>query len=60
MLELSTAQEQLVEIAAAVGIGPRIVIFDEPTGSLPEPDAQTFSRSLRASKRTMIYVSHRM
>ena len=36
MHELSTAQEQLVQIAAAVGGGPRIVVFDEPTSSLAE------------------------
>ena len=63
MHELSTAQEQLVQIAAAVGIGPRIVIFDEPTSSLAEPDAQNLFKlieSLREGGMTMIYVSHRM
>ncbi|HEY5706002.1 MAG TPA: sugar ABC transporter ATP-binding protein, partial [Terrimicrobiaceae bacterium] len=63
MQELSTAQEQLVQIAAAVGIGPQIVVFDEPTSSLAEPDAQNLFKlieSLRAGGMTMIYVSHRM
>ena len=63
MNELSTAQEQLVQIAAAVGIGPRIVVFDEPTSSLAEPDAQNLFKlieSLREAGMTMIYVSHRM
>ena len=63
MHELSTAQEQLVQIAAAVGSGPRIVIFDEPTSSLAEPDAQNLFKlieSLKAGGMTMIYVSHRM
>jgi ABC-type sugar transport system ATPase subunit len=63
MNELSTAQEQLVQIAAAVGIGPRIVVFDEPTSSLAEPDAQNLFKlieSLREGGMTMIYVSHRM
>ena len=63
MHELSTAQEQLVQIAAAVGIGPRIVVFDEPTSSLAEPDAQNLFKlieSLKAAGMTMIYVSHRM
>ena len=63
MNELSTAQEQLVQIAAAVGIDPRIVVFDEPTSSLAEPDAQNLFKlieSLREAGMTMIYVSHRM
>ena len=63
MCELSTAQEQLVQIAAAVGTDPRILIFDEPTSSLAEPDAQNLFRLIEELKTrgiTMIYVSHRM
>jgi ABC-type sugar transport system ATPase subunit len=63
MRELSTAQEQLVQIAAAVGTNPRILIFDEPTSSLSEPEAQrlfTLIETLKADGLTMIYVSHRM
>ena len=40
MRTLSTAQEQIVQIAAAVGTGAKILVFDEPTSSLAEPDAQ--------------------
>ena len=39
MSSLSTAQEQLVQVAAAVGVKPRILIFDEPTSSLSAPEA---------------------
>jgi ABC-type sugar transport system ATPase subunit len=63
MSELSTAQEQLVQISAAVGIDPQIVIFDEPTSSLAEPDAQNLFKLIETLKEkgmTMIYVSHRM
>ena len=63
MRTLSTAQEQLVQIAAAVGTGARILVFDEPTSSLAEPDAQNlFALIERLKSRgvTMIYVSHRM
>jgi len=63
MRTLSTAQEQLVQIAAAVGTGARILIFDEPTSSLAEPDAvNLFGLIDRLKSRgvTMIYVSHRM
>jgi ABC-type sugar transport system ATPase subunit len=63
MSELSTAQEQLVQIAAAVGTNPQILIFDEPTSSLAETDAQNLFRLIEELKTrgiTMIYVSHRM
>ncbi len=63
MRDLSTAQEQLVQIASAVGTNPRILIFDEPTSSLSEPEAQRLFElieSLKARGMTMIYVSHRM
>ncbi|HMB96393.1 MAG TPA: sugar ABC transporter ATP-binding protein, partial [Tepidisphaeraceae bacterium] len=63
MRALSTAQEQLVQIASAVGIDAKILVFDEPTSSLSEPEAQqlfTLIESLRARGVTMIYVSHRM
>jgi len=63
MRDLSTAQEQLVQIAAAVGTNPRILIFDEPTSSLSEPESQRLFElieSLKAGGLTMIYVSHRM
>ena len=63
MRYLSTAQEQLVQIASAVGTDPRILVFDEPTSSLSEPEAQhlfELIESLRVRGITMIYVSHRM
>lgn len=63
MRRLSTAQEQLVQIAAAVGAGARVIVFDEPTSSLAEPDAQRlFALLARLRERgvTLIYVSHRM
>lgn len=63
MRALSTAQEQLVQIASAVGTDPQILIFDEPTSSLAEPDAQNLFKLIETLKTrglTMIYVSHRM
>ena len=63
MRDLSTAQEQLVQIAAAVGTNPRILVFDEPTSSLAEPDAQNLFlliEDLRRRGITTVYVSHRM
>jgi ABC-type sugar transport system ATPase subunit len=63
MRALSTAQEQLVQIASAVGTGAGILVFDEPTSSLSETEAQalfTLIERLRARGVTIIYVSHRM
>lgn len=60
---LSTAQEQLVQIASAVGTGANLLVFDEPTSSLSEPEAQQLFRlidQLKARGVTIVYVSHRM
>ena len=63
MRQLSTAQEQLVQIASAVGTGANLLVFDEPTSSLSEPEAQQLFRlidQLKARGVTIVYVSHRM
>ncbi len=63
MSELSTAQEQLVQIAAAIGTNPRILVFDEPTSSLSATDAESLFELIENLKKrglTLIYVSHRM
>ena len=60
---LSIAQQQLVQIAAAVGSGARVIIFDEPTSSLGERESeQLFALlgSLRARGVTVLYITHRM
>src|SRR5579863_5210521 len=60
---LSIAQEQLVQIAAAVGLGAKIVVFDEPTSSLGRDEVDrlfALIRRLRQSGVTIIYVSHRL
>jgi ABC-type sugar transport system ATPase subunit len=63
MRQLSTAQEQMVQIASAVGTGANILVFDEPTSSLSEPEAQKLFQlieQLKSAGVTIIYVSHRM
>jgi ABC-type sugar transport system ATPase subunit len=63
MRTLSTAQEQLVQVASAVGTGAKILVFDEPTSSLSEIEAErlfTLIEQLRQRGVTIIYVSHRM
>lgn len=60
---LSIAQEQLVQIASAVGFDARVVVFDEPTSSLgPSEVERLFAliRRLQARGTTIIYVSHRL
>jgi ABC-type sugar transport system ATPase subunit len=61
--ELSIAQQQMLQIAAAVGRGARIIVFDEPTSSLSQHEAEALYRlisRLRERGVTCIYVSHRM
>jgi ABC-type sugar transport system ATPase subunit len=60
---LSPAQAQVLEIAAALKPGVRVVAFDEPTSSLTaEEVARLFAliRRLRAEGLGVIYVSHRL
>ena len=63
MRNLSTAEEQMVQIAAAIGTGARVLVFDEPTSSLSEREARQLFKLIEELKGrgvTMIYVSHRM
>lgn len=63
MTALSTAQEQMVQIAAAVGTGARIIVMDEPTSSLSSAESQRLFElvdRLKARGVTLIYVSHRL
>ncbi len=61
--ELSTGHEQMVQIAAAVGVNARIIIFDEPTSSLSVNESEQLFKligRLKARGVALIYVSHRM
>jgi ABC-type sugar transport system ATPase subunit len=61
--DLTVAEQQVVQIAAAVGGGARAIIFDEPTSSLSEHEAEhlyALMGRLRARGTTCVYVSHRM
>jgi len=60
---LSMPEQQLVEIACAVGAGARIVIMDEPTASLTQKETHLLFavvRELRKSGAGVIYISHRL
>ena len=61
--ELSIGNRQMVQIAAAVGGGAKIIVFDEPTSSLSQAEAERLYEllgRLKAGGVTCIYVSHRM
>ena len=60
---LSTGQEQLVQIAAALGTGAQVIIMDEPTSSLSVRESEHLFELLGKLKQrgiTVIYVSHRL
>jgi ABC-type sugar transport system ATPase subunit len=60
---LTIAQQQMVQIAMAVSGGARIIIFDEPTSSLSQVEADRLYEligRLKAGGVACIYVSHRM
>ena len=61
--ELSMPEQQLVEIARALGANARVLIMDEPTASLAEEETQNLYRviaSLRERGVGIIYISHRL
>ena len=63
MASLSVAEQQLVQIAAAVGEGAKVIIFDEPTSSLGDAEAErlyVLMNTLKARGVTQLFVSHRM
>jgi ABC-type sugar transport system ATPase subunit len=60
---LGTGQAQMVQIAAALATGARILVLDEPTSSLSAVEAQRLEEliaRLRRNGATILYVSHRM
>jgi rhamnose transport system ATP-binding protein len=60
---LSFAQQQLVEIARALGGDASILLFDEPTAGLGVDDAQRLFELIRRLKQqgaAIVYISHRL
>ena len=61
--ELSTAQQQMVEIVKAISFNARIVVMDEPTSSLSLPEVARLFEIIRRLKENgvgIIYISHRL
>jgi rhamnose transport system ATP-binding protein len=60
---LTMPEQQLVEIARALGANARILIMDEPTASLGEREVENLFRvirELRGRGAGIIYISHRL
>jgi rhamnose transport system ATP-binding protein len=61
--DLSMPEQQMVEIACALGAGADLVIMDEPTASLTRPEQQrlfALINELRTKGSGIIYISHRL
>ena len=61
--DLSSSQQQLVEIAKALSKSPRILIMDEPTAPLSLVEVENLFRVIRTVRERgtcVIYISHRL
>lgn len=60
---LTVGQQQMVEIAKAFSYDSKILILDEPTTALTEPETEELFKIMKELKSKgigMIYISHRM
>lgn len=63
LAELSPAQQQMVEIAKALSLRAKLIIFDEPTAALTETETTALFRVISKLKEQgvgIIYISHRL
>jgi ribose transport system ATP-binding protein len=61
--QLSVAKQQLVEIAKGISMHSQVLILDEPTSSLSEPEIRDLFRVIRTTKEkgvAIIYISHKL
>jgi ribose transport system ATP-binding protein len=60
---LDAAGKAVLGIVRALALQARVIVLDEPTAALPEPDVQhllRILRTLRAGGTSIVYVSHRL
>ncbi len=63
MSTLSVSQRQMVEIAKAVSYNSKVIVFDEPTSSLNDREAEVLFGIINMLKSRgcgIIYISHKM
>ncbi|WP_026507296.1 sugar ABC transporter ATP-binding protein [Butyrivibrio sp. MC2013] len=63
MRNMSVSQRQMCEIAKAISYNSKIIVLDEPTSSLTEPEVRklfSMMRQLRSQGISLIYISHKM
>jgi D-xylose transport system ATP-binding protein len=61
--ELTVGKQQIVEIAKALSLDARVLIFDEPTSALADKEVGELFRIIRDLKAKgvgMVYISHKM
>ena len=63
MRNMSVSQRQMCEIAKAISYHSKLIVLDEPTSSLTEPEVRKLfkmMRKLRDQGISLIYISHKM
>src|ERR1700761_7776849 len=61
--ELTAAESQLVEIAKALALDPKVLILDEPTAALESEEVEHLFQQVRAIRErgtAIVYISHRI
>lgn len=61
--KLSAAEAQLLEVAKALALDAKVLIFDEPTSALPKADVNRLLdlvEDLRERGRAILYISHHL
>ena len=61
--DLTLAQRQIVEIVKAISVKARVLILDEPTSSLDDPEAQKLFKLILTLKQNgtgIIFISHKL
>ena len=60
--QVSIAEQQMVEIAKAVSVEPKVLIMDEPTAALNDQETESLFELLESLKKrgvAIIYITHR-
>src|SRR5699024_10288545 len=60
---LTVGRQQMVEIAKAISMNAKVIIFDEPTAALTEAETENLFKvinDLRNKGIAIVYISHRM